>query len=82
MKKGEIKDIILGALCIPFGFVLFYIYAKVVTYFDPLISLVIGGGFLIAVILLCIRFFNAFGYFIYSVFKKDRGVDKNGFKKF
>lgn len=77
----DLKSAILGALCIPLGFVVFIIYAKIVTYFEPLIAFVIGGGFTLAILGIIAWFFWNLKDFIISIFKKDNSVNEKGFKK-
>lgn len=77
----EFKSAILGALCIPLGLVVFFIYTKVVTYLDPVLTIVIGGGFWLAILAIVAWFIWNMKDFIKSIFKKDNSVNDKGFKK-
>lgn len=77
----DIKSAILGGLCIPLGVIIYLIYAHVVSFLEPALSIVIGGGFFLAILGTIAWFFWNLKDFIISIFKKDNSVNDKGFKK-
>jgi uncharacterized membrane protein (DUF485 family) len=80
--KEHLKSILIGLSVFPMGVVFYLIYVHVISFLDPFLSLVIGGGFILALLVIIVSFFLNLKDFVVSIFKKDSGVDDKGFKKF
>jgi hypothetical protein len=61
-------------------FYLFYVH--IISLLDPILSIVIGGGFILALLVVVINLLINLKDFIVSIFKKNDEVDEKGFKKF
>lgn len=83
MKKhlSDFKVALLGLLALPIGLIAFLAYAKVITFLDPLITIVMGGGFVIAVLIILWKLLFNLKDFVVSIFKDDKEVNDKGFKK-
>lgn len=83
MKKhlSDFKVAILGLLALPLGLLAFLAYAGIVNYFDPLITIILGGGFVIAILLGLGKLIFNLKDFIVSIFKENKETDEKGFKK-
>lgn len=79
---NQLKLLLYGILSLPLGFALYLIYVHFVSLLDPLLTIFFGGGILIAMLMLVFVVVKNVSYVIYSMFKKDRGVDEKGFKNF
>lgn len=60
----------------------YFVYIHLISLLDPLLSIVVGGAFFLLIVLVLINFFVNIKDFVVSIFKKDRGVDEKGFKRF
>lgn len=83
MKKlfEESKVIFFGILSLPLGLVMWLAYVHIVSFLDPLITIVLGGGFIIAVLIGIVNLIINLKDFIVSIFKDDKTRDERGFKK-
>ncbi|WP_203289860.1 hypothetical protein [Metabacillus sp. cB07] len=71
-----------GILGFPIGLVIYFIYIHVVSLIDPILTIWFGGAVLLALIFAVFLIIKNVSYVIYTMFKKDRGVDEKGFKNF
>ncbi len=83
MKKylSDFKVAILGLLALPLGLLAFLVYAGIVNYFDPLITIIMGGGFVLAVLIGLGKLLFNLKDFVVSLFKENKERDEKGFKK-
>lgn len=79
--KEHFKMIVAGLLGFPLMLVIYYLYAHVVSFLDPLLTIVLGGGFVLALLVGVGMFFVNMKDFIVSIFKDDKTKDRKGFKK-
>jgi hypothetical protein len=77
----HVRDILVGLSCFPLAIIFFLVYAHVVSFLDPFLTIVLGGGFLLAIILILGLFLRNMKDFIVSIFKENKEVDSKGFKK-
>lgn len=83
MKRllSDFKIAFWGLLALPLGLIAFLAYAEVVTFLDPLITIFLGGGFVLAMLVVVGKLIWNLKDFIVSIFKDDKEVNEKGFKK-
>ena len=77
----EFKALIFIILSLPLGLIMYIVYANVVTFLDPVLTLIFGGGFLLFILSILFWIFINLKDFVVSIFKKDDTRDERGFKK-
>ncbi|MGG4267443.1 hypothetical protein [Peribacillus simplex] len=80
MKK-HLKTIVISVLAFPLTAILYLTYVHIVSFLDPVLSIVIGGAFVLAVLGIVLGLVLCMKDFIVSIFKKNNEVDGKGFKK-
>jgi hypothetical protein len=68
-------------ISLPLGLLIWLIYANVVNFLDPVLTVVVGGAFWLAIGIMLILFLVNVKDFIVSIFKDDETRNKKGFKK-
>ncbi|MGD6898593.1 hypothetical protein [Bacillus infantis] len=68
-------------LSIPIGLVMWLLYVNLVTFLDPVFTVVIGGAFWLLLAAALIVLLINIKDFIVSIFKDDDTRDEKGFKK-
>lgn len=77
----DFKIAILAMMALPLGLIMYLVYVHVVSLLDPILSIVFGGGFLLAILICIFSFFVNLKDFVVSIFKDDDTLDERGFKK-
>jgi hypothetical protein len=80
--KEHIKTILVGLSVFPMCVIFYLLYVHVISLLDPILSLGIGGVFILALLVVVIKFLINLKDFVVSIFKDKNEVDENGFKKF
>jgi hypothetical protein len=78
----HLKTILIGLSVFPMCLIFYLFYVHIISLLDPILSIVIGGGFILALLVVVINFLINLKDFIVSIFKKNDEVDEKGFKKF
>jgi hypothetical protein len=79
--KQHVKTLLIGLSVFPMFVLLYMIYIHVISALDPILSLVIGGGFIIAILLSIFWLIVNIKDFVVSIFKDNKEVNEKGFKK-
>lgn len=61
--------------------IIYFFYVHIVSFLDPILTIVLGGGFVLAILVGIGMFFLNMKDFIVSIFKDDKTKDEKGFKK-
>lgn len=75
------KTILVGLTVFPLAVIFYLIYAHTVSFLDPLLTIVIGGGFALAILAMVVGLILNLKDFIVSIFKENKELDEKGFKK-
>jgi Na+-transporting methylmalonyl-CoA/oxaloacetate decarboxylase gamma subunit len=73
--------VLVGLSVFPLAIIFYLLYAHVVSFLDPILTIVLGGGFALALLILLFRLIMGIVYFVKTMFKDDKELDKRGFKK-
>jgi hypothetical protein len=76
-----LKHYVLVLISLPLGLVMWLVYVHTVSILDPILTIVLGGGFILAMLLGLINILIILKDFIVSIFKDDKTRDERGFKK-
>jgi uncharacterized membrane protein (DUF485 family) len=79
--KERFKSVLVGLSVFPLAIIFYLLYAHVVSFLDPILTIVLGGGFALALLILLFRLIMGIVYFVKTMFKDDKELDKRGFKK-
>jgi hypothetical protein len=80
--KEHLKTILIGLSVFPMFVIFYLLYTHAISLLDPILSLGIGGLFLLALVVVVVKFLINLKDFIVSIFKDKKEVDERGFKKF
>lgn len=75
------KNILIGLVSFPILLLIYFFYVHIVSLLDPILTIVLGGGFILALLVGVGMFFLNMKDFIVSIFKDDKTKDEKGFKK-
>ncbi|MEK5065884.1 hypothetical protein [Cytobacillus sp. FSL R5-0596] len=77
----KVKFGTLVLISLPLGLLIWLIYAKVLNFLDPILTIVVGGAFWLVIALMVVMFLVNIKDFIISIFKDDDTRNEKGFKK-
>lgn len=77
----KVKFGTLVLISLPLGLLIWLVYANVVNFLDPVLTVVVGGAFWVVIGIMVILFLLNIKDFIVSIFKDDDTRNEKGFKK-